>query len=174
MTGTLGAAVALGVVDQAPAAAATAADQLPSRADVISAMTLVNDYWIKGNTNPGTNQWAPATYHCGNMAHYRLTRTQKYLNYTVAWGKQNNHGIDGGTTTRNADSQCAGQVYLDLYQEHGRLEPRSGTFATSSKSYWTTGSPPRRPPATRLRPRRRPPVVHRWRGARVTRPSWRW
>jgi len=37
------------------------------------------------------------------------------LNYAVAWGTSHAWGLNSGATTRNADNQCAGQTYLDLY-----------------------------------------------------------
>ena len=120
----LGAAAAIGgaavslELDARPAAAAPS-EQLPSRADVLAVMQRVNDHWIGANANPGNNQWARATYFCGNMAHYRLTRNSRYLNYAVAWAEQNTYSLAGGAATRNADNHCAGQVYLDLYEELG-------------------------------------------------------
>ncbi|OKI40585.1 glycoside hydrolase family 88 protein [Micromonospora sp. CB01531] len=113
----LGATVSLGV-GAAPAGAAPS-DQLPSRAEVLAAMARVNDYWIGTHANPGDNGWARATYFSGNMAHYRLTRDARYLNYAVAWAEQNGYNLIGGAATRFADNHCAGQVYLDLYQELG-------------------------------------------------------
>ncbi|GAA4243129.1 glycoside hydrolase family 88 protein [Dactylosporangium darangshiense] len=120
----LGATAALGAASvsvglEAGPAAAAPADQLPSRADVLAVMQRVNDHWIGANANPGDNLWARATYFCGNMAHYRLTRTSRYLNYAVAWAEQNNYALAGGAATRSADNHCAGQTYLDLYEELG-------------------------------------------------------
>jgi len=49
------------------------------------------------------------------MAAYRTTGEFRYLRYARRWGKQNGFGLSGGTTTRNADNQCCGQAYYDLY-----------------------------------------------------------
>lgn len=120
----LGTTVAVGIasvsvgVGALPVAAAPS-DQLPSRADVLAVMQRVNDYWIGANANPGDNWWARSTYFSGNMAHYQLTRNSRYLDYAVAWAEQHGYSLIGGAVTRNADNQCAGQVYLDLYQELG-------------------------------------------------------
>ena len=38
-----------------------------------------------------------------------------YVDYAVRWGTSHNWGVIGGTTNRNADNQCAGQTYIDLY-----------------------------------------------------------
>jgi rhamnogalacturonyl hydrolase YesR len=39
-----------------------------------------------------------------------------YVNYAVSWGNSHSWGLVGGTTTRSADNQCAGQTYIDLYK----------------------------------------------------------
>ncbi|MGW0720105.1 glycoside hydrolase family 88 protein [Streptomyces sp. NPDC002778] len=82
-------------------------------------MKLVNDYWIAGHADPGSNAWDRATYHSGNMYHFRATGDQRYLDYTKRWADRHSYGLAGGAGTRNADNQCAGQVYLDLYEELG-------------------------------------------------------
>ncbi len=90
--------------------------QPPSRQSVLTAMRTVNDYWINQNTNPGTNDWLNATYFTGDLAAYSLTGVQRYLDYALSWAQRNNYGLSGGNTTRNANSQASGQVYLSLYQ----------------------------------------------------------
>jgi unsaturated rhamnogalacturonyl hydrolase len=90
--------------------------QPPPRQNVLSAMRKVNDYWINQHTNPGTNNWVYATYYSGDLAAYAATGDQRYLNHALAWARQNNYGLSGGSTTRNADAQASGQVYLSLYQ----------------------------------------------------------
>ncbi len=100
----------------APSAALAApAAVLPTRAAVLSSMRLVNDAWIGAHGNPGDNQWARATYFSGNLAAYRSTGVVRYLRYARRWAEQNNFALNGGVTTRNADNQCAGQTYYDLY-----------------------------------------------------------
>lgn len=90
---------------------------LPSQAEIIAKMRLVNDYWINGHTNPGDCGWARAAYFTGNMACYYTTNDQKYYNYAVNWANQNNwqtYGYSGAFTT-HADNQCCGQTYIELY-----------------------------------------------------------
>ncbi|GAB3424208.1 glycoside hydrolase family 88/105 protein [Flindersiella endophytica] len=129
-TATLGAgslvgAGAAGCAPEQPAPAEPAAREqaraevLPSRADVIAVMNRVDDHWIGTHPDPGDNGWARATYFSGLMHHYRLTREKRLLDYAIGWGEQNGWGLLGGVTTRNADNQCAGQAYLDLYEEVG-------------------------------------------------------
>jgi unsaturated rhamnogalacturonyl hydrolase len=114
-------------------AASPSPDALPSRADVIAAMNRVDDYWIDTHTDPGGNGWARATYFSGLMHHYRLTRERRLLDYGLAWGEQNAWGLLGGTTTRNADNQCAGQAYLDLYEEAGGANKIAAIEASLSR-----------------------------------------
>jgi rhamnogalacturonyl hydrolase YesR len=106
-------AAALGVPGRA--SAAEPLDVLPPRPDICAAVRKVNDRWIAANPDPGNNQWARATYFSGNMAAYRMTEESRYLDYTRQWAAQWAYGLNHGVTTRNADDQCAGQVYYDLY-----------------------------------------------------------
>lgn len=104
------------------AAHAAPADTLPARSAVIATVRKVNDYWINTHPSPGANTWDPATYYSGAMAAYRLTREPNYLDYTRAWAESHSYGLNGGVTTRVADNHCAGQAYLDLYEELGGEE----------------------------------------------------
>ncbi|HCT79660.1 MAG TPA: glycosyl hydrolase family 88 [Micromonosporaceae bacterium] len=112
---TLGGAALGGTLLVRPAFAADPSPILPSRAEVIAKLRLVNDHWINGHSNPGNNGWARATYFSGNMAAYRATNEVRYLQYARKWGQQNNFALSGGVGTRNADNHCAGQTYYDLY-----------------------------------------------------------
>jgi rhamnogalacturonyl hydrolase YesR len=60
-----------------------------------------------------------ATYHSGNMYHFRAAGNQKYLDHTARWAESHRYGPAGGAGTRNADNQCAGQAHLDLYEVLG-------------------------------------------------------
>ena len=51
------------------------------------------------------------------MALYYVDSRPAYYDYAVEWGEGHNwEPAYGGTTTRNADNQCAGQTYIELYQ----------------------------------------------------------
>src|SRR5665647_1255320 len=89
--------------------------QLPTKSEVIGKMKLVNDYWISQNANPGNNQWARAAYFTGNMDFYKIYPKDAYLQYANLWANNNGWGLNGGTSTRNADNQICGQVYIDLF-----------------------------------------------------------
>lgn len=111
--------LAAGVTWPATTAAAAVTAALPSRAAILASMKLVNDYWINTHPDPGTNLWDRATYYSGAMCHYRVTRDPRYLDYTRRWAESHSYSLNGGVTTRNADNHCAGQAYLDLYEELG-------------------------------------------------------
>ncbi|GAA2645187.1 glycoside hydrolase family 88 protein [Streptomyces lunalinharesii] len=81
----------------------------------VAVLRRVADHWIGAHRDPGDNQWARATFFCGLTALHRLTREPRYLAYARAWAEHHHYGLHGGPTTRHADDQCAGQVYLDLY-----------------------------------------------------------
>jgi len=89
--------------------------QLPTKSEVISKMKLVNDYWISQHADPGNNQWARAAYFTGNMDFYKIYPKESYLQYSKLWANNSGWGLNGGTSTRNADNQICGQVYIDLY-----------------------------------------------------------
>ncbi|MEW2550049.1 glycoside hydrolase family 88 protein [Streptomyces sp. NPDC047002] len=100
----------------APRRPSAAADALPSRADITAVLRKVADRWIAANPGTGDNLWANATFYSGLMALYRLTRDARYLDRARSWAESHGYGLSGGTTTRDADNQCAGQAYLDLYE----------------------------------------------------------
>jgi unsaturated rhamnogalacturonyl hydrolase len=124
---TAAAAVATGL---GASDAGAVSSKLPSRADVVRTLRKVNDHWIGANTDPGNNQWARATYMGGDLALYRLTDDQRYLDYARGWAEKWSYALNTGVTTRHADNQCAGQAYLDLYE----LEPEQAKIAQIEES----------------------------------------
>jgi len=107
-------------------AGSATAQQLPKKKEVLKKMTLANAYFMKQWPDPGkvimTNKlrpshiWTRAVYYEGLMALYGLDKKKQYYNYAVDWGQKHQWGLRNGSTDRNADDQCAGQTYLDLYQ----------------------------------------------------------
>lgn len=102
------------------------AQQLPDRSDVLAKMILANDYFMKKWPDPGdsvttnktrpSNLWTRAVYYEGLMALYAIYPSEAYYDYAVRWAESHNWDLWGGPTTRNADNQCAGQTYIDLYK----------------------------------------------------------
>ncbi|MGV3587065.1 MAG: glycoside hydrolase family 88 protein [Adhaeribacter sp.] len=101
------------------------AQRLPKKNQVLQTLRLTNDYFMKAWPDPGkeittnktrpSNLWTRAVYYEGLMALYAVDKQQKYIDYAVDWGQKHNWGLRNGRDTRDADDQCAGQTYLDLY-----------------------------------------------------------
>ena len=102
------------------------AQTLPAKKDVLEKMCLANAYFMKKwpdvgktiitNKERPSNIWTRAVYYEGLMALYEIDPQPEYYDYAVRWGAFHNWDLrDGNTNTRNADNQCAGQTYIDLY-----------------------------------------------------------
>ncbi|UOQ51178.1 glycoside hydrolase family 88/105 protein [Hymenobacter cellulosivorans] len=107
-------------------AAPAPAQKLPSKQKVLKAMTLSNAYFMSKWPDPGkdimTNKlrpshiWTRSVYYEGLMALYRIDKQKSYYDYAVDWGEKHKWGIRNGITDRDADNQCAGQTYIELYE----------------------------------------------------------
>jgi len=101
------------------------AQNLPSKKEIMDKMVLANAYFMKKWPDPGqvivndktrpSHIWTRAVYYEGLMALYQVNPDKAYYDYSVAWGDAHQWGLNGGIQTRNADNQCCGQTYLDLY-----------------------------------------------------------
>lgn len=103
------------------------AQKLPAPAKTLEAMSKTNAYFMREWPDPGkpivTNQtrasniWTRAVYYEGLMAFYAIDKKPELLDYATQWATFHHWDLrDGNTFTRNADNQCAGQTYIDLYQ----------------------------------------------------------
>jgi rhamnogalacturonyl hydrolase YesR len=107
------------------------AQTLPLKKEVMAKMELCNSYFMKKWPDPGvnvitnkerpSNLWTRAVYYEGLMALYEINPQQSYLDYAISWGEAHKWGLRYGVNSRNADSQCAGQTYIDLYN----IDPKS-------------------------------------------------
>jgi unsaturated rhamnogalacturonyl hydrolase len=89
---------------------------LPDAASVIAAMRLANNYWINNNAL-GNSGWANSSYYTGNQRAARVLSDSNFLARSLNWAVANNWQVGpeaGGNT--DADSQCSGQTYIDLYR----------------------------------------------------------
>jgi unsaturated rhamnogalacturonyl hydrolase len=104
---------------------------LPKQAQILDVLRLSNDHFVQAWPDPtinidkshASNGWTRAVYFEGLMALYGVetdaTRKANDYDYAVMWGASPSHPWqldDGGTTSRNANYQCCGQTYVDLYQ----------------------------------------------------------
>ncbi|MGM0621619.1 MAG: glycoside hydrolase family 88/105 protein [Bacteroidota bacterium] len=98
---------------------------LPQRQKVLSDMLLANEYFMTKNPNVGktlvtdmerpSNIWTRGVYFEGLMALHQIYPKKEFYDYAVDWAEFHNWGMRNGNTTRNADDQCCGQTYIDLY-----------------------------------------------------------
>ena len=88
-------------------------------------MRLANDYFMKKWPDPGksivtdrerpSNIWTRSVYYEGLMALYSIDKNKTYYDYAVDWGEKHKWGLRNGDHDRNADDQCCGQTYIDLW-----------------------------------------------------------
>ncbi len=101
------------------------AQTLPSKPAILHSMELANNYFmtkwpdagktVTTNKERPSNLWTRAVYYEGLMAFYSISKNKTCYDYAVQWGDKHQWGLWGGTKVRNADNQCAGQTYIDLY-----------------------------------------------------------
>lgn len=101
------------------------AQHLPKKKKVLKSLRLANQYFMQKWPDPGksivtnkerpSNIWTRAVYYEGLMTLYNIDPKKAYYDYAVEWGNKHNWGLRSGITTRNADDQCCGQTYIDLY-----------------------------------------------------------
>jgi unsaturated rhamnogalacturonyl hydrolase len=101
------------------------AQKAPAKKDVLKVMRLTNQYFMNKWPDPGksivtnrerpSNIWTRAVYYEGLMALYAIDKKKQYLDYAIDWGTKHKWGLRDGIQTRNADNQCCGQTYIDLY-----------------------------------------------------------
>ncbi|MDR2496738.1 MAG: glycoside hydrolase family 88 protein [Tannerellaceae bacterium] len=108
------------------AASFASAAQLPDRREVLKVMIETNryfmekyaDYSLPSHTDRvrPSNIWTRGVYYEGLMALYSIYPQEKYYAYMLDWAEFHQWGMRNGNTTRNADDQCCGQTYIDLYK----------------------------------------------------------
>jgi len=101
------------------------AQKLPSKKKILEPLRRTNEYFMKKWPDPGksiitnrerpSNIWTRAVYYEGLMALYDIDKKKTYYDYAVDWGNKHQWGLRDGANTRNADNQCCGQTYIDLY-----------------------------------------------------------
>lgn len=103
--------------------------------EALEKMRLANSYFMNKWPDAGktiitnrerpSNIWTRAVYYEGLMALYSIDPDDSYYKYAVDWGEFHNWGFRSGNLTRNADDQCCGQTYIDLYL----IDPRPERIA---------------------------------------------
>lgn len=122
----------------APVAGAPAIDY-PARADVLEVLGRVNQQFASKWPDPSaslpgnrpSNIWTRSVYYEGLLALYGLTQTEAYRRYALEWAQVNAWALRSPVT--NADNQCAGQIYIELYRLDGKRDKTqiAGTLASA-------------------------------------------
>ena len=126
-----------------------------SKVEVLEGLTRANSYFMKKWPDPGksiiaknkilpSNIWTRAVYFEGLMSFYKINPQKSYFDYALKWGEAHNWSLRGGIETTNADNQCCGQTYIQLYQIVKRPEMIKDIKASidlmkisDKKDYWT-------------------------------------
>src|ERR1700743_1228379 len=117
------------------------AQQLPAKKKMIADMELANGYFMNKWPDAGatvtvknaagvpitrtSNLWTRAVYYEGLMALYSVDPQKKFVDYAVDWSEKHQWEPRNGIKTKDADDQCCGQTYLDLYN----LDPKPAHIA---------------------------------------------
>jgi len=106
--------------------------EMPKQKDVLQRMRLANTYFMDKWPDPGkeivtniarpSHIWTRAVYYEGLMGLYSIDPQKKYYDYAVDWGEKHQWTPRYGVTDRDADDQCCGQTYIDLYGMDPRPE----------------------------------------------------
>ena len=109
------------------------AQKLPKKKKTLATLRLANKYFMEKWPDAGkpiftnierpSNIWTRAVYYEGLMALYAIDNKKAYYDYALQWGEKHKWGLRGGVQTRNADNQCCGQTYIDLYLLDGKKNP---------------------------------------------------
>lgn len=119
------------------------AQKRPSNKELLSAMELANDYFMNKWPDTGlgipypsrnkvyeSNLWTRAVYYEGLMGLYSVNKDPKCLAYAVDWGEKHKWDLRRGYMTRNADNQCCGQIFIELYN----MDPKPERIEAITKS----------------------------------------
>ena len=101
------------------------AQKIPSKKKILKPLRVANAYFMNKWPDPGksiitnrerpSNIWTRGVYYEGLMALHSIDPKKSYYDYAVDWGAKHNWNMRNGIATRNADDQCCGQTYIDLY-----------------------------------------------------------
>ena len=109
------------------------AQKLPKKKAVLKTLRLTNQYFmdkwpdagkpIFTNIERPSNIWTRAVYYEGLIALYAIDKQKAYYDYALQWGAKHKWGLRGGIKKRNADNQCCGQTYIDMYLLDNKQHP---------------------------------------------------
>lgn len=105
------------------------AQRKESAQDILDIIHKVNSHWQDNNKPQVRAFWDHAAYHTGNMEAYKLTKVQRYLDYSTAWAEHNQwmgaksdnkkewkYGYgESDKFVLFGDWQCCFQTFADLF-----------------------------------------------------------
>lgn len=96
-----------------------------NKAVILQQMQKVNNYYMTNNPetaliNSGEPNWLEGSYYTGHVALFKLHPTAENMRYAMQWGENIDWEI--GNKPHEADNQCVGQVYMDLYYANGATD----------------------------------------------------
>ncbi|MBQ6799673.1 MAG: glycoside hydrolase family 88 protein, partial [Bacteroidaceae bacterium] len=109
---------------------ATQAQELPDKKATLQTLLNVNKYFMRKNPDPGcptfvrnkmrpSHLWTRGVYYEGVMALYGIYPQEELFDYTYQWGEAHKWIIRNGSQSRDADDQCCGQTFIDMYRLTG-------------------------------------------------------
>lgn len=91
-----------------------AADEIPVK-EIQDAMRKACDYQLAEQAKKkADNGWVRGAFYTGVTAAYHATQDEHYLDAAMKWAKEQGNFTPSGNQ-RDANNQCCGQTYLDLY-----------------------------------------------------------
>lgn len=98
------------------------AQELPSKVEIVDVLKKVNNAWMNNHpesatTNTSKPDWLEATYYAGHLAFFEIYPQKENFLHAYYWGLNNNWNL--GTKPKEADNQCAGQAYMDVFVANG-------------------------------------------------------
>lgn len=101
------------------------AQSLPNRTEVLKAMHLANDWFVRRHPDAAaptfvkkerpSNLWTRGVYFEGLSELNRIDPQPRNLAYMNQWGQGHRFMPRNGVETRDADDYCCAQAYLDMY-----------------------------------------------------------
>ncbi len=136
------------------------AQHLPSKKKILADMTVANQYFMQKWPDAGatvtvknaagvsitrtSELWTRAVYYEGLMALYQVDPQKKYLDYAIDWSEKHKWTPRNSIDTKDADNQCCGQTYIDLYNMNPKPERITNikqcmdlVIASDKKNDWT-------------------------------------
>ncbi len=99
------------------------AQTLPTKTEVLNTLKKVNNAWMASHPQTATThsavEWLEGAYFTGHMALFETFPQKENINHAYDWGFYNTWNLG---TRKEADNQCVGQAYMDIFVANGSKE----------------------------------------------------